>query len=144
MCTLKKRLALTLFLPVLSLSLNTHADSRVLIHGGISVDTGNLRLYISDRQLSSHLYFDRYDGYDRRFDNRPSRDRSQRNYRYNQHRGFSPHYNRSQNHHYNRNYNPGYNSQPSGHRHSHRQIIIRDHGYSDYRKFRHRRSYHNW
>lgn len=124
------------------------ADSDIRIHGGVTIDTGNLRLFISDRHLSSHLYVDRNNRYEEQLSNRPDRYRSQRYYRnnnrpsdnshsYNQHKQYRKHYAHSRydapkhNRHYNRS-------------HHRRPIIIRDPGYHDYRKFRHQRSYSHW
>ncbi|WP_290700096.1 hypothetical protein [Amphritea sp.] len=135
------------------LPLTLQADSDIRIHGGITLDTGNLRLYISDRQFSSHLYFDRNHFYNDRLSNRSDRYRSQRHYRNSDHRSYN---NRSDRKHrynqhkqyrkyysHNRYEGSGHNRHFNSSRHS-RQIIIRDSRHYDYRKFRHQRSYNHW
>lgn len=132
------------------LPLTTLADSEIRIHGGISIDTGNVRFYISDRQLSGHLYFDRNNFYNDRFINRSDRYRSQRYNRNSGHPGYNNHdYKKHRyNHHkrYRKHYwhsryeSHGRNHHFNNHRYN-RKIIIRDPRHYDYRKFRHQRSY---
>ena len=142
MCKLNRLLAGIFFLPLLALPLNSHADSNVRIHGGISVDTGNLRLFISDRHFGNHYYSDRYNRYYDHSGYRPSYNRSDR-YGYGPKASSGGHKTKSHDRRYSR-----YDQQ--GHRHHserkthHRKIIIRDRHRHDYRKFRHERSYHNW
>ncbi len=56
-----KVLCLPLFaLPALLLAMPVHADSHTRIRGGIAIDTGDLRLYISNHHIDSFLRSDRY------------------------------------------------------------------------------------
>ncbi len=143
----------SLLLILCCLPLSLQADSDIRVHAGITIDTGNVRLYLSDRQLSSHLYFGRNDFYNDRLNHRSDRYRSQHYYRNSGHRsynnrGYKKHsYNdhkQYRKHYSSRHYkSPGHNRRFNNHRHN-RQIIIRDSRHYDYRKFRHQRSYNHW
>ena len=63
MCRLNKLPALILSLSLLALPRSSYADRDIRIHGGITIDIGSVRLYISDRHLSGHLYTNRYYGH---------------------------------------------------------------------------------
>ncbi|WP_428036357.1 hypothetical protein [Amphritea sp.] len=77
---LSKILCLPLLtLPVLLLAEPGYADSNTRIHGGIAIDTGNLRLYISDHHVGSYL-LNRYDD-----DYRTNHQRRDHYYRENNH-----------------------------------------------------------
>lgn len=51
-----KYLLTPLITMLLLLSFNSYADGHTRIHSGISIDSGNLRLHISDRLVSGHIY----------------------------------------------------------------------------------------
>lgn len=57
--TYLKRLLTPLIAVLLLFSFNSFADNNIRIHSGLSIDSGNLRLQISDRLISGHIYANR-------------------------------------------------------------------------------------
>lgn len=75
--TYLKRLLTPLIAILLLFSFNSFADSHIRIHSGLSIDSGNLRLQISDRLISGHIYANRvtehdHDSHRRQFFSTPS------------------------------------------------------------------------
>lgn len=130
-----------LALPALLLSIPGYADSNTRIHGGIAIDTGDLRLFISDRHIGSYLLFNRYN-YDHRAKNHRRNHYHSQGY---QSRAYPKAYI------YNHYIQPNYRHQSSRDSY-HRNIITRDYQRHDQRhdrrhdkrKDRHRRSHNDW
>lgn len=143
MCSLNKLPALILSLSLLALPLSSYADSDIRIHGGITIDMGNVRLYISDRHLSGHLYTNRYYGHS--------------GYRWGYHQ---PGHYRSEKYSAGAHFRSYPNRVYSGRYHSHsvepehryyskhgsqqRRIINRHHRRNENRSFHHQRYYRDW
>lgn len=123
------------------------AETDIRLHGGISIGTGNLRIYITDRHHNYRSY--------------SYRDRYQRSYKPRHHHSYRDSYRHSYKHRHSYKdgyYHPGrakghYRNKPHRqdqyYRHNghlkrypvYQRILIRDPAMHDYRRYRHQRSY---
>ena len=139
MCNLNKLPALILSLSLLALPLSSHADSNIRIHGGITIETGGLRLTISDRYLSGHIYTNHYYGHSRHHRSKHHRSEGYHSGAYVRSypiRIYSDRYHR----HY---VQPGHRYH-SEHRAPQRRVIKRHYRQHEGRRFHHQRSYGHW